>query len=203
MKIIKKLIYSILIVSILLLIVKATFIMYYYNHPLTAAIDRINFEEFSSDSDSGLLNMDYLNTEFNEAINGSSEFQLFYSGSSLPSDDPKDYTRIRITYKFTNKSYFHVSGLYLLINEIPEGDNSIIMSQCPFSEGVDRYSTSTQFTNIYIYKKGMSEEEILSTINNISFIAIFNRNREPCSLNIFCTFSKLSSVTYSFPQSLQ
>ena len=120
--------------------------------------------------------MPYFKYGFMNSINDPQGlYQRFTEDEELPSDDPNDYARINYTINCNSHSIFKVHDGLLSVRKLP----SKYAERCLYSmtavspTSVERFKSSAADYVLFVYVKGLSEEEIKEIANGLEFALIY------------------------------
>lgn len=102
--------------------------------------------------------------------------QQIHTGNLFPSDDVTDYCDVVLGISALNISPFNLSGLALIVDYRDEGINDVIVQPPVFpSQQGHRFSKVQEryMTSFLVYRNGKTDEEIVSELQNIEVILIY------------------------------
>ena len=98
-------------------------------------------------------------------------YQRFTDDKELPSDDPNDYVRINYTIDCNSHSIFKVHDGLLSVKKLPSkyAERCLYSMTAVTSISVERFRSSAADYVLFVYVKGLSEEEIKEIANGFEF----------------------------------
>lgn len=148
------------ILAALILIVSGIFV-YLKLNPFSAKTTAIEAWSFLSDDPA-------LSSWFDEARNGSSEYQVFIDMNNLPSEHTEDY--VQIIYYFSVKSQFFNSAntMQPIVSNISDNSNAFIFSKKLFPIQVDAFGNGKCQLNVIMYRGDLTDEQLEEKIRAVT-----------------------------------
>ena len=148
------------ILAALILIISGIFV-YLKLNPLSAKTEAVEVWSFLSDDPA-------LSSWFDEARNGSSEYQVFIDMNNLPSEHTEDY--VQIIYYFSVKSHLFDSANTIrpIVSNISDNSDAFIFSPKLFPVQVDAFGNGKCQLNVIMYRGNLTDEQLEEKIRNVT-----------------------------------
>lgn len=121
-----------------------------------------------------------ISTDWEYAKENLEDYQIFYKGEDLPSENKEDYLYIQHTFDLQRNSISGCSGIEIIYEKFNEYSDRFIYSyKTPFPMRLDMLEMKTTCArHVLMYVGGLDEEEIEKAVRGVEVSLLYKRDNK-------------------------